>query len=314
MPAIRYKQGGTTWQGPIDNGKLSTRWGNGWINPTLVNAKTSDNAASGSAAVTNGGYGANPRWVDTGYRGYPAVPSWLGIYGWDYSNVSLQWSAGSGGAPVTAWHLVQTDESGNWLNQVEVSASPWGNFGVSWDTRYQFYVRAKAASGLYSGYQGPLKASIGHPVQYQYGYVNRQRPWQSPNQSGARNKDQPFWATVPSSVALDGIHWRNLHLAYSGAVTPGTNRVVNFVILGVDYGSLNGVYGSIWTGDNRDHPFYGNVGDGSAWGIVPRGTGWSTTSNPQYMLYADGVWLTGTETYANYEIVNTIPEQGNGYW
>jgi hypothetical protein len=58
----------------------------------------------------------------------------------------------------------------------------------------------------------------------------------------------------------------------------------------------------------------GAVGDDTYWGIDPVGSGWSTTGNSTYMMWCDDLWVDGTETYTQVEIVSSIPAQGNYYW
>jgi hypothetical protein len=109
------------------------------------------------------------------------------------------------------------------------------------------------------------------------------------------------------------MHWRNLQMLGVQVVTPYGNRTVNWIIAGQDFGPINNNTGTIYSHDNRDYPF-ANWGQDATWGIVPRGSGWSTTGNGAYMLWCDDFWCDGTEYYNNYEIVSTNPAVGNSYW
>jgi len=295
---------GGAWKGPITSGNFRVKsgaiGGGSWVSPAYCRMRV------------------NGAWFDTGYVGYPAAPINFSIQAWSYSAVALQWNAGSGGAPVSAYNLVQTDSAGNWLNQVEVGGSPWGNFGVSPDTRYQFYIRSKSSAGLYSGFVGPIRAQIGHDVSYNYGYVLRERAWQSDTVSGWFNKDDFIAVYVPGSgtgdgragdILIQGLHSRNFHTPQSGTVSGTASRTLNHLYNNGDFGSVGTVPGG-WGEDLGLNNWSGN----SYWGYIPRGTGWSTSGNQYYQLGVDAVWLTGVERYNNYEIVSTNPAVGNSYW
>lgn len=309
MAAIRVGNG-STWSAPVANGKLNSKWGGGWFNPQAVYAKISD-----GTPATNGGYGANPRWVDTGYRGYPAVPAQIWVAAWDYSNVVVQWSAGSGGAAVSAWHVVQTNANGDvWLNQVETTSGQW-NTGINWDTRYRYYVRAKAASGLYSAFQGPLNVGIGHPTQYTYGYVQRARDWSSSLNGNwykdAYNGTNPGGTMiyVPNSVLIQSIVYDIAAVNnFTAVLSPYPSREIHHIYGNNDAGDV-----AHWTNPTQGAEGYNNWGGDSYWGFICRGSGW--TVSPTGLARVVG-WITvnGLEYYDNYEIVSTIDEQGNYYW
>jgi hypothetical protein len=291
-----------SWSPTIADGNFRLKWGGtAWTFPGAVKVKDGDV-----------GTGA---WVDTGYHGYPNPPTNLRVNSWSYTNAQAAWDyAPAGGAPIDYYHIVITDAAGTWLAQENSTDNLSPNWSVSPDTKYQFYVRSHSSNGLMSGFVGPLRIQIGHDVSYNYGYVTRQRYWQSAVLSGARNKDDPFWVTVPSSIAaLSGMHWRNLRTPQSSVVTPGTNRTVNLIANNGDLGPINNTWGTILSGNNGDWAF-NNAGSDLIWGLVARGSGWSTTGNGTYMLWCDQFWMDGTENYSNYEVVSTNPAVGNSYW
>lgn len=300
MPAIRYKWGGG-WSGDVANGKLSTKWGGGWFIPTVIYAKV---------GALGGGY-----WTDTGYRGYPAVPSAPWVHAWSYDAIALGWSAGGGGAPATAYQLVQTDVNGNWINQVEVGGSPWGNFGMSWDTRYQFYVRAKSAAGLYSGFAGPLRVGCGHPTQYTYGNVQRSRAWAVGSNVGDGNgswgfRDNLFGEAVGGDIVVNGIYW-DLYTNV-GIMSPWGNRTMEIIGNEGQY-----VWGPMdWQASHiNGWDYFGHWGNGGRWGGICRGAGWSSQFwNNGYPRVWGYLEVHGTQYYYNWEVVSTINEQGNYYW
>lgn len=298
--AIRLKSG-AGWVGPVGDGNLRIKWGGPWISPSYVYCKIGD---------LGGGY-----WQDSGYRGYPNPPSTPWVNTWGYGNCQVAWNyPAGGGAAIAYYHVVMTDVNGSWIAEENSTDNVSPNWGVNQDSRYRFYVRSVAQNGLASPFQGPLNVGIGHPSTPNYGYVQRTQYWSSEHLSGARNKDDPFWVGVPSSVLLQGMHWRNLRTGgMSGVVAPGTNRQVAWIVYSNEYGHITDNYGTIYNGSSIDHPL-NNWADGSAWGIVARGAGWSTTGNGYYMLWLDDFWCDGTYYYDNYEIVSWNPEQGNYYW
>lgn len=299
MPAIRYGNG-SSWTAPVANGRLWTKWGGGWFVPTYVYAKAGDVGA---------GY-----WVDTGYRGYPNPPQGIWVHAWDFSNVALGWNGpAAGGAPVVSYDLLQTDSNGNGISQVTVGGSPWGNFGVGQDGYYKFYVRSRAASGLVSGWVGPVQVRIGHTETGYYATENRERYWQSDVIGGAWGGDDPAWIGVPSSVLLNAIKWRNMFIPASSIVTPWGNRTVNWALDSTDYGPINNNLGTVYSHNSTDWGLY-NWGNNAAWGVVARGAGWSRIGDGNIMLWIENLWLEGTETYQVSVYYVTRNYQDNGYW
>ena len=306
--AIRIKWGGP-WIGPIADGNLRTRWGGGWISPAYVNVKAN------STSLTPP-YGGN--WVDTGYRGYPNPPQSIWVHAWSFTDVALGFTGpAAGGAPVAYYHLVQTDSSGNWLNQVNVGGSPWGNFGVGEDGYYAFFVRSISTSGLASAFAGPVRVKIGHSEQGYWANENRTRDWYSQLDGANWYKDAydgsnpggtVVW--VPSSVEVYALHydvWANN--GFSSVLSPWGNRILSNMYRSTDMGNtiqsnnpLQGVY----------HGAYGNGGDGW-WGIVARGAGW--TVSPGGTARCVGAFgVQGTETYGVTVYYRTRDYLDNGYW
>lgn len=292
---------GGTWTAVAAAGNLRIKWGGStWITPAFAYIK-SGNVGTGS-------------WVDTGYRGYPNPPTSFGVSSWDHSNVAVTWAGpAAGGAPVQDYHSVMTNEAGTWLYE-EYGTDGYMNTAISHDTRYRYYVRTRSTSGLFSGFVGPINVQIGHPQVNTYGYVTRYRSWGSEILSGYRNMDDPFWVGVPDSVTLSAMRWRNLQMPASGVTSPGTNRTVNYILEGADFGPINNDLGTIPKGHNYDRGFTNGPPHGGPWGLVARGVGWSTTGNPSLMLYCDYFDMIGTEAYANYELISTVPSQGNSYY
>ena len=293
MTVYRKTNGG--WAA-ASNGNIRVKWGGNWQTANYVYRKT------------------NGVWQDSGYRGYPLAPQSIWVHAWSFSAVALGFTGPpAGGAPVAHYELLQTDSNGNWLGHVAVGGSPWGNFGVGEDGYYRFYVRSVSTGGLYSGWTGPVQVRIGHSEQGYWATEGRTAGWESEHIGGARNKDDPFWVGFGGNVIIQGMHWRNLRTPMSSIVRPGTNRDVNWVIYGQDYGSIGNNYGTVYSGSSIDHPF-GHRGDGSPWGIVARGAGWSTTGNGTYMLWVDDFWCSGYYEYNVDVYYVTRYYQDNGYW
>jgi hypothetical protein len=311
--AIRFKTYGGGWTNPIapvpeneSNTGLRVKWGGPWIKAGYVRRKMGD---------PGGGY-----WHDTGYRGPPNPPQNLRIYDWTFSAVSLQWDAPAGGVPAVAYHLVQADANLNWLSQVEVGGSSWGNFGVVEDGRYQFFARSKSAEGLYSDWAGPVRVQIGHTEQGYWGTEQRTRSWETPHYAGAVNRDVILQYYVPSNVVVTSMTWWNLRTPCSSIVTPdvgvpGWERTVNWWLPWADH-PINQDTGTIYSSGENAFLHYGfsSWGNNTPWGIVPRGGGWSAEGDPFYMLHVDDFHISGIEYYDANVFYVTRPYQANGYW
>ena len=283
------------WVGGSD-GSIRLRWSGVWQTPSYMRMRVGGN------------------WVDSGYRAFPNPPSDPWVNSWDYSNVQAAWNyAAGGGAPISYYEVQLLNASGGlWASENSTdNVSP--NWGIGQDARAQIRVRSVGVNGLTSAWSNLLRVGTGHPSTPNYGYVQRTQDWNSDLVGGARNADDPFWVGVPGGVLLNAMHISNYYTPMSGVVARGTNRDVNWVLYGNDYGSVVNNYGTLYSGGSISHPL-NNWGDGSPWGWIARGAGWSTTGNGYYMLWIEQLWLSGTYYYDNYEIVSWNPEQGNYYW
>ena len=294
--------GGGSWR-QIADGNLRVKHGGGigggwWHVPTKCYVKIGD---------LGGGY-----WKDTGYASYPNPPTSIWVVAWNYGATHTAFYGPSSGPPVQDYHIERLDY---WGNPVEGYYQTSGErvWSTPQDTHHQFRVRSRGVNGLHSDWSSPyLRVAIGHAATPNYGWVERARGWETYVEGGGRNANDPWWFYVPGRIYISGMHWRNLYAASSSVVTPGTNRTVNYIFNGGDYGPLHNNLGTIHSGHSYDYGL-GNWSDGN-WGIVPRGVGWSTTGNPYYQCHCDNIWLSGTEYYDSYEIVSWNPEQGNNYW
>ncbi len=306
-----YVRTGGNWRA-ASSGALYIRYGGSW---------RAANACYVKIGGVNAGY-----WYDSGYRGYPAVPSIPWVTGWDYSNVNVGWSAGGGGAPVSYYQLEHNHPGG--IQGIDnYGGGQSNNYGVNWDTTLSFRVRSVSTGGLVSGWSGYRYVGIGHPQQDTYGYVQRTRGWATDHQWNYRFIREAFNWYVPSSVHLNGLHWSNFRCGPPGnqgssiVQRPSSNRLVSLQLNSEWQGSLAG--GNIdvangWSGDLDLSPYWGN---NAYWGVYPtanngatdNNTGWSA-SNVALSLYCDDIWLDGTEFYQNWELTNRIYEQGNTQW
>lgn len=282
---------GGAWQVADRPGGVQVKWGGSiWQTPAFMYYKM------------GGG------WVDTGYRGYPATPSAPWVHAWDYNNVAIGWSAGSGGAPVAAYQIVQTDSSGNWMYSYEVGGSPWGNFPVGPGGYYQYYVRAKGTSGLYSPFAGPLRIYIGQPSVYSETTEQGTRGWSSyVDVAGWGIKDNLVGANVPGSVICTQVHW-DLGCPY-GILSPFNNRYIE-IILNENYVFESPVN---WPWQEVHGDDYFNFwGNGGRTGFICRGAGWTVSYGGASRVWG-GFTVYGTEYY-NYQQGHWSAATGNGYW
>jgi len=306
--SVQVRTGGT-WR-TAGSGALNIRNGGSW-------------RSANACYVKIGGVGAG-YWYDSGYRGYPAVPSTPWVTGWDYSNVNVGWSAGGGGAPV-AYYQLEHNHPGGIQGIDNYGGGQSNNYGVNWDSTYSFRVRAVSTGGLVSGWSPYRYVAIGHPQQDTYGYVQRTRGWQTEHQWNYRFMYQAFNWQIPPSIALNAIHATNIRCGPPGnqgssiVQRTSSRRLVSLQTDAGWAGSLFGHNGDVASGTSFDRSLAGNWGGNNWWGIYPTGnngeqdnnTGWSTGANVALSLYCDDVWIDGTEYYDNWELTNRIYEQGN---
>jgi hypothetical protein len=291
MPSVKVRHTDATWR-QLTDGKLRVKWGAGWVSPSLM-------------YIQSGG-----AWRDTGYRGYPAVPINVGVYAWDYGQVRIQWAAGAGGAPVAAWHIVQTNSAGGWLREYEVggSPSPSGYFPVSTSTNYRFYVRAKGTTGLYSDWGASVGTSIGKPASTYYTTEQGTRPW-SLAASTNGYKDQIVGVAVATNRVVESVTYNvSANGGFTSILSPYNNREI--------YRIANSGQGERFSWQAGSVNYNLNVGDywgnGGITGYICRGTGWSIyTTGTQRAVGT--VTAYGYETYS-YQQAHTIPAVANSYW
>jgi hypothetical protein len=290
--AIYIKTGGA-WRAAA-NGALRVRSGGAWYSPAVIYTR----------------YGGG--WRDTGYRGYPAVPTGINVYAWDYNQVRIYWAAGAGGATPSGYHIVQTDQSGNWLRQYNVagSPSPNGYFPVDQDTRYMFYVRAYTPAGLYSGWNGPLRTAIGHAAYSTYATVTATRAYTQPA-SVVSYRDAPVGPVVPSDVVVQSIVYTISNSGWTSVLSNPASGVHHEIYRWANGGQYERF---IWPGASVNTELnlsdYGS--NGGVQGMIARGTGMSSTAGGPY-VFTGTITVKGTQTYS-YVQETVHPAVGNSLW
>ena len=97
-------------------------------------------------------------WRDTGYRGYPAVPTGFAVNAWDYDSVSVKWTPVHRRRPVSNYEI-QPSRTGR-ASVSPRSTTPLhrrSTSPVAKNTKYNIYIRSKTAGGQFSAWVGPLQ-------------------------------------------------------------------------------------------------------------------------------------------------------------
>lgn len=288
MPSVKIRHTDGTWRA-IGDGKLKVSWGGAWITPSTMKIQWA---------------GA---WRDTGYAGYPAEPVNVHVTAWDYDSVNFAWSAGSGGAAVADYHVVQTDVSGGWLRQYTVGGTSSPSIPVSKSTKYRFYVRARSAANLFSDWGPSIGASIGKPAVTTYTTEWTTRPW-SNGQGINSYKDVSDGCIVPTDVTLTHVRFViYANQGFTSILCPYNNRQ----IYAIHNGGLGGQFN--WQATSIDQTFYWDyTGNGQLTGLRCAGTGWSIYSTGLQRALGN-VYAYGNERYS-YQQAHTTPAVANSYW
>ena len=291
MP-LRYKWTGG-WVAPAA-GKIAIKWGGTtWIHPSMARVK-----------VGNPGGGS---WVDSDYRGYPAVPTGTHVYSWDYNDVRIAWSAGAGGAAVADYHVVQTDSAGNWLRQYTVAGGVSPSIPVSVSSYYIFYVRSRSSAGLYSDWGPVVRAKIGKPAETYYTTETADRAWSAAASVGGY-KDAIVGVAVPSNVVVQSVRYQiSSQGGFTSVLSPYNNREIYRIANSGQQERFS--WGNPVDAGINVTDYWGN---GGITGMICRGAGWSTAASGTYKAIGT-ITASGYERY-NYQQAHTIPAVANGYW
>lgn len=307
---IRVKQGGIgggSWR-VVNSGGLHLKNGGSWLGASRCRIKIGDKG---------GGY-----WFDSGYVGYPAVPTNFYVSGWDFTKVYLHWDTPTGGAPVHHYQVVMTDSVGNWManydnvfvnDSINISGNP---FNVAEDYRVRFYVRSISAAGLVSDWAPSIGVQIGH-TQLDHQQANTAtRPWQSGAVGVNLWNGSPAGPQVPGNIAVDHF-WVNLSGPGEWAyLSPGTNSVRNIFFITAN--NIRRDLGRLTLGNpshgRLDITAPAGVPPNNGWGLWAEGAGYAAgPATSQYRVVGD-LEVFGTETYTYYTTVIDRYRVENSYW
>lgn len=304
MP-LRMKSGGV-WLATPASGHLAVKRSGAW---TFV----------AKAAVKVGPVGSGS-WMDSGYQGFPGVPATPTVYGWNYYNVRMQWTAPTSGAPVVGYEAQVLTETGTVVSTSPLITGPSGPSGdedsiagVDWlwrsvlspSTKYQMKVRSKGSTGLFSAWSPALKVQMGHAEIDTPASEYRTRPWSASNYT---NPVSVGGWIVCASVNTVQLSLLRINVALVNGSTPFSGssggRKANYIGNSGDLGYA-GFKNSPWDETRSWEP-----GPATAWqGIALTGTGWDSAGWRGYGT----IYLWGTETYL-YEYTIVTPAVPNGYW
>lgn len=297
-----YVKSGGAWRAAA-NGRLWIKSGGAW-------------RIANYCYIKSGGV-----WRDSGYRGFPAAPTGLYVTSWDFGTVNLQFSAGSGGAPVDHWVVEKLNSGGGVVTSVNSSGS--ASFGVSQDEQCQFRAYAVTPAGITSrpqdggpGYSNVVRTLIGHTETGYYQNENRTRPWQSGISFGGMHRYELAPVYVPASVNMYNWHvycYLNFGGPYiSGDPAGGNNRQVDSYYAGTDIGPN---YGYPWNLSSFEVDIaIAGGGQNAYWGFYTNGLGWSPAGVSDAQLLYGQLMIYGTETYQVSVYYQTRAYLANNYW
>ena len=291
MPSVKIRRPDATWKA-LGEGKLKVKWGSAWVTPSSMKIQWAGT------------------WRDTGYKGDPSVPTNVRVYSWDYDDVRITWTAGTGGAGVSEYHVVQTDSAGNWLRQYNVTSgliSP--SIPVSQSTSYIFYVRSKSTAGLYSDWGNTVKAKIGKPAVTTYTTEEATRPW-SLAASVNGYKDVSVGPNIATNRVVQNVRYQiSANAGFTSILCPYNNRQI--------YRIANGGLAEQFNWQAQAVDVTVNVGDywgtGGCTGMRCAGTGWATGPATSIYRAVGTITASGYETYS-YQQAHTTAAVANSYW
>jgi len=319
---LRILNGGAWYTVPT--GALHVKSGSGWVGASKCQVKI-------------GGIGSG-YWYDSGYVGYPNPPQAVEHDYWDqYQFTESRWrfqAPAAGGAPVSYYRAVLTDQAGNWLQTDNMypangSGPRWwvdgsGRFvkqfvGLSGeDTRYRFFVQSVSAAGLESGWVEGPRIQMGHVEQ---GYVANEsytQDWRSGVvgvnlYNGAGNGPQ-----VPNNVEVWGMYVNLSQAALCGGQTwaylsPGTTTTRNIKF--ITAGTIRDDLGVITLGNPSHGWLYvsGNGGN-NGWGLVAQGAGYASGPATSGCRVVGDLEVWGTQTLYHDVYHKTRDYLAPSYW
>jgi hypothetical protein len=288
-PTLKIQSGGV-WR-TVADGKLKVRVGSAWVTPSTMKVQV--------AGV----------WRDTGYAGSPAAPTSLAVNAWaTHDAVSFKWVAGVGGAAVSLYEVAVNNEANTTRVATKTdTTSPSADFTeVVQNTKYNVYVRAKSAAGLYSAWTGPLQIKMGKDAFTTYTTETGTRAY-SLSKDVVGYKDAAVGPVIPTAVLVQTIRYQITN-TFSGVLSPYGSHSISRWGNTVEREQFN------WPSASIDQTV--NVTDyqsnGGVQGMICRGTGWSTAPSGSFVCTGT-ITVNGQETYT-YEQAHVTPAVANGYW
>jgi hypothetical protein len=262
---------------------------------------------------TGGGY-----WRDSGYIGYPGVPTGFYVSGWTFSQVTVNWSApAAGGAPVDHYEVVMTDAAGSWMSAPTTTGLSW-TFGVAEDYRVRFYVRSVSAANLVSDWAPSIGAQIGHTEINHQQSNTATRDWRSGAVAVNLYNGGASGPQVPSSVDVSRFYVNLSQAGLCGGVTwtylsPGTSTVRNIFFITAN--NIRRDLGRLTLGNpsNGWLNISGNGGN-AGWGLLGEGAGYASTPTSSPCRVVGDLEVFGTETYTYNTTVIDRARVENSYW
>ena len=204
-------------------------------------------------------------------------------------------------------------------------------WGVSENTRYRIRTRSHGTNGLYSAWQeqvSPHRPHMGIASVPTYGNVNHSEAWSTPQVGGGFNDGQAcavyaLTGNHGGNILLNGLHLYDMWAPQSNDVSGSSypSRWVQVIVYGTWYNAIHGGgYPDPVTAHQSqtrtlNHWAYDRGGNpGYTWGVVPRGSGWSTTSQSHYQFHIGALWVTGTEYWTSYDHIGWTTAVGNVGW
>ena len=298
MP-LQVKSGGAWLTAPV-SGKLAVKKDGVWYFPA-------------TAKIKDGGI-----WRDSGYLGYPGMPSTPWVVAWNYYDVHIAWNEPATGAPLASFEVQLLDVNGSVLQtQVPVSGGPNSNNRNDWAFRglnalgkYQMRVRTKGTSGLYSNWTAVLKVAMGRAEIVTPRQELRERDYYGYTSHSGVGLGGWMTHVQPPNVRST---WMELHVYTSPHINPfcgtggETNRRANWIVANQDWGNA-GYHNSPWD-EGKSYGVgydYANSHQGIA---LTNANGPAWNSNRGY----GSIHLWGYEQYWYYwnDVTPAIP---NGYW
>jgi hypothetical protein len=251
------------------------------------------------------------------------------VSSWDFNNVNLTFSGGSGGAGVDHWVAEKLNSGGGVVASQSITTGSFG-FGVSANEQCQFRVYAVSTGGITSkdtggpGYSNTVRTLIGHPEQGHNISVQNTASWSSTlpltNLGAGAHRGEAPYILVPSGYYMT--QWTHSYaLSFPGtyiAKPPAQgNRQIQY------YNTRDGSPGTVpywdrniaaWATDTWTEGISNLDGQGIGWGIYLSGVGWTAPGLNDAQILKGSFRLDGFYYYYTSQWVVDVAYAGNSYW